>query len=151
MSYSSLTKVDSSFHRHSAGTTFGVNSIFRKGAMDKKSLERFRKSLQSQEDELERRLLTFQQQGRSVKLSEAKDQADQAAASEFKEITFAQNTQTQALLAGVKKALARIKDRTFGECLICGEDINLKRLEAVPWASHCLTCQEKIESGSELK
>jgi DnaK suppressor protein len=119
--------------------------------MDKNSLQRFRKSLQLQEEELQGRLLTFQQQGRSAKLSEAKDEADKASASESKEITFAQNTQTQALLTSVKRALGRIKDGTFGECLVCGTEINSKRLEAIPWASHCLNCQERIESGREVQ
>jgi DnaK suppressor protein len=119
--------------------------------MDKKCLERFHKSLRSHEEELQRRLLIFQQQGRSSKGSETKDEADKAAAAESKEITFAQNTQTKALLTQVKGALARIKDGTFGECVNCRQDINLKRLEAVPMASHCIVCQELIESGIELK
>ena len=35
----------------------------------------------------------------------------------------------------------------FGLCVECQAEINRKRLEAVPWASHCITCQEKIEKG----
>jgi RNA polymerase-binding transcription factor DksA len=30
---------------------------------------------------------------------------------------------------------------------VCGDDVERKRLEAVPWAKHCLSCQEKIEAG----
>jgi DnaK suppressor protein len=47
----------------------------------------------------------------------------------------------------VDEALLRVDTNGFGLCVECGDEINRKRLEAVPWASHCITCQEKIEKG----
>ena len=47
----------------------------------------------------------------------------------------------------VDEALLRIETRRFGVCASCEEEMNLKRLEAVPWARLCLSCQEKQESG----
>jgi DnaK suppressor protein len=44
-------------------------------------------------------------------------------------------------------ALTRIEDQRFGVCLSCEEEMNQKRLDAVPWARHCLACQEKQELG----
>jgi DnaK suppressor protein len=41
----------------------------------------------------------------------------------------------------------RLETGGFGQCLECGAEINRKRLEAVPWASHCIVCQEKKEKG----
>jgi DnaK suppressor protein len=41
-------------------------------------------------------------------------------------------------------ALGRIDDGTYGECLNCGQEIGPKRLEAIPWARYCITCQELI-------
>ena len=35
----------------------------------------------------------------------------------------------------------------FRQCISCGEEINAKRLEAVPWTRHCIECQEKLEKG----
>jgi DnaK suppressor protein len=29
----------------------------------------------------------------------------------------------------------------------CGNEINAKRLEAVPWTRYCIECQEKLENG----
>jgi DnaK suppressor protein len=29
----------------------------------------------------------------------------------------------------------------------CGNEINPKRLEAVPWTRYCIACQEKLEKG----
>ena len=37
----------------------------------------------------------------------------------------------------------------YGECVRCGEDINEKRLEAVPWATMCIRCQEETETNAE--
>jgi RNA polymerase-binding transcription factor DksA len=34
----------------------------------------------------------------------------------------------------------------YGECIRCGEDINEKRLAAVPWATMCIRCQELTEA-----
>ena len=48
----------------------------------------------------------------------------------------------QALLAQVNAALQRIEQGTYGICDNCGQPINEKRLEALPWASLCLKCEE---------
>ena len=46
-----------------------------------------------------------------------------------------------------KEALKRIKTSEYGLCANCQEELLPKRLEAVPWAKHCVTCQEKKEQG----
>jgi RNA polymerase-binding protein DksA len=43
-------------------------------------------------------------------------------------------------IASVKRALARISDGTYGECVRCGEDIAPARLEARPEAALCIDC-----------
>jgi DnaK suppressor protein len=48
-------------------------------------------------------------------------------------------------LREVRAALRNMDAGTFGICLGCGENINLKRLAAVPWASSCIVCQEAAE------
>jgi DnaK suppressor protein len=47
----------------------------------------------------------------------------------------------QDLLNQVNAALQRIEQGTYGICENCGQPINEKRLEALPWASLCLKCQ----------
>ncbi len=53
----------------------------------------------------------------------------------------------KTLLAEVQQALARIDNGTYGICSNCGQPIPEKRLEAIPWATLCLTCESK--PGSE--
>jgi DnaK suppressor protein len=52
---------------------------------------------------------------------------------------------TSALLRDVRAALARAEDGSYGLCLRCEEEINPKRLAAVPWAALCLRCQERAD------
>ncbi len=47
-----------------------------------------------------------------------------------------------AYLAQVGDALQRIKDRSFGECRVCGKEIPKARLEAVPTTRVCVPCKE---------
>jgi RNA polymerase-binding transcription factor len=47
----------------------------------------------------------------------------------------------------VDAALQRLDDGTFGTCLRCGQPIATERLEALPWAAHCIACQSAIDKG----
>lgn len=51
----------------------------------------------------------------------------------------------QALLALVKNALQRLDDGTYGLCQQCGKPIPPKRLEALPWAERCVSCEARLE------
>ncbi len=51
----------------------------------------------------------------------------------------------QALLAEVESALKRIDQGTYGKCTNCGQPIPEKRLEALPWASRDIKCEEQLE------
>ena len=39
----------------------------------------------------------------------------------------------QALLTEIEQALERLDNGTYGKCVVCGEPIPEKRLEAIPW------------------
>jgi DnaK suppressor protein len=47
----------------------------------------------------------------------------------------------------VDAALERLDAGTFGACLRCGRPIAPGRLEALPWAAHCIECQSAIDKG----
>ncbi len=52
-----------------------------------------------------------------------------------------------AQLALVEAALARLEAGTFGKCTRCGKAIAAERLEALPWAEHCIDCARLIAQG----
>ncbi len=45
-------------------------------------------------------------------------------------------------------ALAKIDDGSYGVCEACGEAVGYPRLLAYPAARRCLSCQQKLETGS---
>jgi RNA polymerase-binding transcription factor len=47
----------------------------------------------------------------------------------------------------VNAALGRLADGTFGACLRCGQPIAPERLEALPWAAYCISCQADVDKG----
>ena len=115
--------------------------------MDKKKLDAFRKRLETRQQELRRIVNRTQADGRSADEEATQDIADRAASSYNKEFLFSQSNNERQLLQMVEKALLRIREGSFGECIHCGKEINAKRLEAVPWTRHCIDCQEKLEQG----
>lgn len=62
--------------------------------------------------------------------------------------TVARDAETVKLLRAshrlkeIRQARRRVTDGTYGACESCGEPIPRKRLEAIPWAAYCITCQE---------
>jgi RNA polymerase-binding transcription factor DksA len=49
------------------------------------------------------------------------------------------------MLQSLDAASHRLEDGSYGLCLNCEEEISGKRLQAVPWTSFCLHCQEKVD------
>ena len=116
--------------------------------MDKKKLETFKKRLEDRQRELRHAVSRNELDGRNADAADmAQDIADRASSSYQKEFLFHQSNNDRQLLQMVEGALSRIREGTFGECISCGNEINPKRLEAVPWTRHCIECQEKLEKG----
>jgi DnaK suppressor protein len=116
--------------------------------MDKKKLEAFKKRLEERQRELRQNVTRNEIEGRNADVTDsAQDIADRASSSYQKEFLFHQSNNERQTLAMVEGALSRIREGSFGECISCGNEINAKRLEAVPWTRHCIECQEKLEKG----
>ncbi len=65
-----------------------------------------------------------------------------------RETDLAQKSRDRVLLNSVDAALKRISEGTFGQCLNCEQEINAKRLEAIPWVRDCITCQELMDGAN---
>jgi DnaK suppressor protein len=65
-----------------------------------------------------------------------------------RELAMAALTRTWALKTLVKSALDRIASGEYGSCRECEEPISERRLQAIPWAEHCIRCQEKLEMAT---
>ena len=115
--------------------------------MDQKRLKAFKERLLDKKQEILEAYNKNKSYGMEADGEATQDVADKAANSYTKEFLFSLSNTERNLLQLVDEALVRIEDRRFGVCASCDDEMNPKRLEAVPWARLCLSCQEKQESG----
>ena len=71
--------------------------------------------------------------------------ADDATEVFTRERNIALRNNAQELLAQVDSALQRLDEGSYGSCARCGKAIATERLEALPYATYCITCQSVIE------
>jgi DnaK suppressor protein len=74
----------------------------------------------------------------------ASDEGDLSQQSHEEWIFLNRNSLDMKLLREVQDALHRIEQGAYGICNECEEPISGKRLDAVPWARYCVSCQERI-------
>ncbi len=115
--------------------------------MDRRRIEQYRKRLLEKQEELRQLVVKSEQDGREADEEATQDIADKAANSYAKEFLFHQSDDQRRTLQLAEEALHRIVKRDFGSCIACEQDVQKKRLKAVPWARHCIGCQEKQEQG----
>jgi DnaK suppressor protein len=86
--------------------------------------------------------------GRREFIDSAHDVGDASVADEVASEAFTQADHNSAILKQVNDALTRVDDGTFGRCVVDGEPIDEKRLDAVPWTPYCLKHAELLEASA---
>lgn len=114
--------------------------------METKKLEHFKEKLIQKRLSLTDMVIRTEGYGRE-KEPAIQDVADMAVESYTREFMFGKSSGDRATLQQINEALERIEDETYGVCEHCGEPIQPKRLEAVPWALLCVHCQGLQEKG----
>jgi YteA family regulatory protein len=71
--------------------------------------------------------------------------ADAASETFEREKDFAFDENIDEMVDRIDRALAKIEDGTFGTCDRCGKEIGKARLEALPYATFCIECQDIVE------
>jgi len=120
--------------------------------MEHKDIERLRQQLELQQRESRQFLRRLEQEARCLDADTTQDSTDQSVISLSKESLFERSSERRTVLRLIEAALKRIADRSFGTCIGCGDDIQARRLEALPWTQFCLRCQCELEEeiGSTL-
>jgi DnaK suppressor protein len=116
-------------------------------AYSKEAMGKFEERLRQQQQVVEQSMIAVVEQGRDTDAEETNDSADQAVLSYQRELLFRQGSNVHSQLSLIRRALVRIADGSYGECIHCGNTIGVKRLEALPYTPSCIDCQEKIEKG----
>ena len=112
--------------------------------------DRFRRRLLELERELVERVGAETETARDAR-DDQPDASDLAHVDELKEEYFALAQTDSAILGQVRAALRRIEDGTYGRCVVDGEPIDEKRLEAVPWTPYCLKHQSELEERAATR
>ena len=106
--------------------------------MTKNELNKYRSALEARHAELEQ--LVRKREG--IAIERNPDALDEIQHATERELAIRNLARDSRVLRQVHSALQRIADGSFAVCLHCEEDINAKRLAAVPWAAFCIRCQE---------
>jgi len=75
-------------------------------------------------------------------------QADEGTDDFVKNISLEVSSKEMIMLRQVDRALEKIDEDTYGICDLTGEEIPLKRLEAIPYATMTVKAQEQFEKGA---
>jgi len=113
----------------------------------KRELEKYRRLLEEKKTELSAELAKARNAEEETTEESTQDIADKAVSSYTREFLYSLTDGERTVLLRIDEALNRIDDGTYGFCLNCGTQMSDKRLAAVPWAPHCVDCQELAEKG----
>lgn len=113
--------------------------------MTKTELTKFKKILETKQDELERIVRNRD----AITIEKSADALDEVQHAAERELAIRNLDRESNLLRNVRSALRRVADGSFGTCLHCEEEISQKRLAAVPWAPFCIQCQEQADRNHD--
>lgn len=110
------------------------------------SLDAIRQRLLDKREELLSRVEGFEKDRRHGNEPVSPDFAEQATEREGDDVLDALSDAARRELRLIQRAVERIDNGSYTECAVCGSEIPLKRLEALPYSDRCVQCAEKQES-----
>jgi len=109
-------------------------------------LAKFKGTLEARIVELE----SGMRQRDGIAIEKTPDQLDEIQRASERDLAISNMDRGSRQLRDVRAALRRIRDGNFGVCEGCEEQIQLKRLIAIPWASLCIHCQEALDDHEAM-
>jgi len=113
--------------------------------MTKDQVKKFREILLSKKAEILSSVTKEEEEGREAVSPGAKDPYDAATEAYGQESSFAISEAGRQTLGDIMEALKKMEEGTYGVCDVCNKPIDMPRLEAVPQARLCISCQEAAE------
>ncbi len=116
--------------------------------MNQEKLEHFKNLLLKKKEEILKRV--FEQENIIKQLKEEgyeiPEELDDYARIDYNEIILSELEDVEIkILREIDKALERIANGTYGYCEVCGNPIEEKRLEAIPWTTLCIKHAQEAE------
>ncbi len=113
--------------------------------MKKRDMQRFKKVLLAQRDQLRGRAQKALSGDIQPDPDDFPDEMDTASSEVNLSFAGRLRERERGLLNKITAALEKIEDGVYGECTVCGEEIGLKRLRARPVAELCIDCKDEQE------
>jgi DnaK suppressor protein len=117
------------------------------GPMNKKDLKRFRGLLLEKRNDLLARVRDARSSDAESSGAAAPDLGDRALSTVSRDLLYQLSAGERDVLRRIDAALDRMEAGTYGDCVHCKKKVQKGRLEAVPWARHCIECQELQDRG----
>ena len=105
-------------------------------------LETVRRKLQAQKQELLERAAKVHADITRSSGPLDKDFAEQVVQMENDAVLAGIGEATAAELAQINRALVQLDQGTYGSCSNCGQPIDERRMQALPYSDRCITCAE---------
>jgi len=125
-------------------------SVFKTEELDsiRETLETLRSRLRGDLDQMTDEALRRANSGGTGNLSNVPlHMADLGTDNYDQEFTLGLIENEQGTLELINEALSRMEKGTYGHCVECDEPISKPRLQAIPYARHCIQCARKLETG----
>lgn len=100
-------------------------------------LKKLRKKLENRLTELETEAKTIDSE---LRVPGDQDTEERAIELETEEVLEGLGNAAVAEIEQIRNALNRMDMGTYGICLVCGDDIDDRRLDAVPHTPRCINC-----------
>lgn len=126
--------------------TFKVGGL----RMDVQTMNKFKRILIAEKERLLNNSKESIKNDLNISPDDLPDEADLAASEISQSLTFELRNRERVMIAKINTALAKIQDGSFGECEACEEPIQKKRLEARPFTTLCVSCQEMHEHREKV-
>ena len=114
--------------------------------MDSKKIKETRRRLASEHEHLIKSINRSRLAAEEIKIEKTEDEGDLAMISHETDLIYNLHEGGFARLKSVQEAMKAIDLGRYGECVRCRNEINEKRLMAIPWAALCIRCQEETEA-----
>lgn len=108
--------------------------------MQNEKLQYFKEKLESLKNEVEEGIVSLKERTKPVSPDVSLGRLTRQEAMQEQNMALENLRQAEIRLKKINSALNRIHNKTFGECIDCGDDIAKERLEIMPENGLCIEC-----------
>ncbi len=101
--------------------------------------------LDARREQIQKNIAGVEKDLKELHSLELNDEGDYASVSNDNLREVALGQQQELELIEIEVALGKIKDKQYGICEMCEEEISIQRLKVKPHAKYCIDCREIVE------